>query len=200
MARAFAQIGKIAAVKPNTHRFVTIGAQFIENANGVRHAAFQRVIGIDEQQAGVGKDLGIRSEGRDLIREAHDPAVRVRSTNLDIKHLPGKHVARGSAAANHRGPCAVNSGVRTLRTAQAEFHNGAVARSIAYTARFGRNQGLMIDKSEHRRLDQLRLHDGRAHSEQRFIRKGDRSLRHGVDVAREAQLRKRFEKRLVKQV
>ena len=79
-------------------------------------------------------------------------------------------------------------------------YGGGVARSIAYTARFGRNQGLMIDKGEHRRLDQLRLHDGRAHSEQRLIRKGDRSLRHGVDVAREAQLRKRFEKRLVKQV
>ena len=143
--------------------------------------------------------LGIGAEGAQLVRKAHDPAVRMRAADRNVEHLPRQHVARGCAAADHRRARAVDARVRPLRAAQAELQHRAALRRAAHAAGLGGDERLVVDEGEDRRLDQLRLHDRRAHAHERLVREHDRALAHGVDLAGEAQLAKIGEERLVEQ-
>ena len=122
------------------------------------------------------------------------------SFDADVEHLSREHVARRRAAADHRGARAVNAGVRPLRAAQAKLHHIVPASGIHHACRLGCDERLMVDEVEQRRFDQLRLHDGRAHAQERLIREHDRALGHAVDFPREAQRAQHVEKILVKEV
>ena len=54
--------------------------------------AFQRVVGIDEEDAIVGHRLGVGPEGLHLVVEAHDPAMGVGALDGDAEQPAGQDV------------------------------------------------------------------------------------------------------------
>lgn len=164
------------------------------------HAAAQRVVGVHEQQTGVRIGVRIGAEGRQLVREGHDPAVRVRPRHGHVEHLARKDVGRGAAAGDQRGARAVEARVRALGAAQAELHDQVALRGLADARRLGGDERLVVDDVEHRRLDELGLEDRGLDAQQGFVGEDHRALGHGVDLAREAEVLQVVEELLVKQV
>ena len=58
----------------------------------------------------------------------------------------------------------------------------------------------MVYDVEHRRLNQLRLRNGRAHPNERFIGENNRTFRHGVNFPGKAELLQVGEEIFVEQV
>ena len=122
-----------------------LGTQFVKYGDGVGHAALEGIIGIHQKQATCGEHLRIFAESRQFVWEGHDPAVRMGTHHGDAVHLTGEHVAGAVATADDGGTSAIDACVRSLGTAQAEFHHHAAAGSLYHAAGLGGNQGLMID-------------------------------------------------------
>ena len=58
----------------------------------------------------------------------------------------------------------------------------------------------MVDDVEHRRFDQLRLKERRLDADQRLVGEDHGALRHGIKLAREAEILEVIEEPLVKEV
>ena len=89
LAGFLGEVGKVAAVEADAVAFAEFAfvAQILECLDSVRDAGFEGVIGVREQDAGVRIQIAVGLEGRQLVREAHDPAVGVSALNGDIKEL-----------------------------------------------------------------------------------------------------------------
>ena len=107
---ANAQVGKVAGVQANADGLVPFASQFLEDADGVRHAALERVDGVDEQQAVVGIDVGVGAEGAEFAHaQGHEElhhAVGVGSLRLEAHGCRKTHVRRVAGAADQGGACA----------------------------------------------------------------------------------------------
>ena len=179
---------------------MALGAQFAEHGDGVRNAAGQCIIGIHQQQAVFRKNLGICAEGAQLVREGHDPAMRVRAADGHTEELTGEHVARRLTAADHRRARTVNARIRPLRAAQTEFQHAVAARRLHHAGGLGGDQRLMVDDVEQRGFKKLRFHDRRNDADNRFAGENDRSLRNSQNFAGKPQGGQAGEKRLVKDI
>ena len=71
---------------------------------------------------------------------------------------------------------------------RAEIDHLPALRRRHHPRGLGGENGLQLDLIEHQRLDPLRLDDGRAHFEERFVGKDRRALGHGPDAAGKAQI------------
>ena len=100
-----------------------------------------------------------------------------------VEHLAGQHVGGADAAADHGGAGTVDTGVRTLGTAQAELHDAVALGCVNDAGRLGGDQALVVDDVQDGGLHQLRLHDGRDDLDQRLPGEDDGSFGNGVDVA-----------------
>ena len=89
LAGFLGEVGKVAAVEADAVAFAEFAfvAQILECLDRVRDTGFEGVIGVSEQDAGVGIQIAVGLEGGQLIREAHDPAVGVRALYGDVKEL-----------------------------------------------------------------------------------------------------------------
>ena len=158
------------------------------------------IVGIDEKHGRLRIELRIFFERRELILEEHDPTVRHRSRDGNAELLPRRHRCRHIDTADVCRACAVGRSVHVVRTPRAEVRHLAPL-SRTHDARSLRcNQGLMIDLCENRRLDQLRVNDGRNNRHQRLVGIDDRPFRHGVDVPTEAEAAQKRQKLLRKQI
>ena len=156
------QIGKVAAVQTDAvalelYAFVP---QILEGLDGIGHAGFQGIIGIDQQDAGGRIHIRVGLEGCQLILKAHDPAVRVGASDRYFKELAAEDIGSADTAGDDSCPGTVGTGVGALGTAQTEFHNAVTLRRVADPGGLGGDQALMVDDIEDGGLDQLRLHDG----------------------------------------
>ena len=186
LARLAAEIGKVAAVQPDAHGLVPFRFEAVEDLYRIGDAAFQSVVGVHEKEAVVGIDLRIRLERFELGGEGHHPAMGMGARHCDAEHFAREHVGCRTAPADVRGARAVGTRVGTLRAAQPELQDLGV-RAGGEPCRRGRDEGLMIDDGEERRLDDLRLEDGRGHREDGLGGEDDRPLGHGGEIPREAE-------------
>ena len=84
---------------------------------------------------------------------------------------------------------------RILRAAKGELGDAALLCRPDDARRLGGDQRGEVDRLEQPRLHQDGLAEGRGDAQQRLIGEGDRALRHGEDLAREAQVRQFVQKR-----
>ena len=106
----------------------------------------------------------------------------------NIKKLPAQNVGGADTAADHGSSCTINTSIRTLGTAQTEFHNAIALCGIADPRCLGCDQTLMIDDIQDRSFYKLGFHDGSDHLDKRLSRKNDCSLRNGINITRETEI------------
>ena len=145
--------------------------------------AFERVVGVDQEDAVVGLRAGPGQEGLGLVVEGHHPAVRVGAAHRQPQQ-PARERVRGRVGAAHEGRARRRQpAVDTLRAPQPELDHLVAARGEPHARRLGRDQRLEVDEIEESRLDELGLHQGAAHAHERLVGEDHRALGHGVDVA-----------------
>ena len=169
----------------------------LEDPDGVGNAGLQGVIGVHQQNAGVGVELCILPEGRKLIGEGHDPAVGMGSHDRHVEHLATEHVGGADAACDHCCPGAIDACVRSLGPAESEFHDPVSLGRIDHSGCLGGNEGLMVQHVEKGCLDQLGLHDGRLDLHHRLPGEHNGALGNGIDVSREAEVSQIVQKIIV---
>ena len=85
-------------------------------------------------------------------------------------------------------PRSEQTSLGAMRTTQTKIDQ-QFSRCHQHRARcFGRNQSFEMKQIDQPAFDQLRLRDGRGHTQNRFVREEYRPFRHGVDVAGEAEI------------
>ncbi len=188
LARPFGKIGEVAAVEANALRFMPLRTQDVEYLDRVGNAALQRIVCVDEQKARVRKELRIGEKRFVLCGEIHDPAVRMRTRHGNAEQFARQHVGSRAAAADDGSARTVHARIRALRAAQTEFHHRIPFGGVSDLSRLGGDQRLVVDDVQQRRFQKLRLAQRGAHGNDRLFRKYDRSLRHGIYVARKAKI------------
>ena len=121
-----AQPRQIAGVQPDADQFVPLAAQLLADLDGVTHAV-QRVVGVDQEQAVVGHGPGVGPKRLELVVEAHDPAMGVRSAHGNAVQAPGQHVGRRGAAAQVGGAAGGQAAVDPLGPSQPELQHRRAA-------------------------------------------------------------------------
>ena len=113
--------------------------------------------------------------------------MRHRAAGRNAVDLIGERARRSGAAADIRRSCTQNRRVASLCAPGAEFQNNSALCRAADTVCLRRNQALMVESQQQESFNQLRLDCGRSHGENRLLRENRRALRHGPDIAREAE-------------
>ena len=111
--------------------------------------------------------------------------MSVRSEHRDVEHLAGQDVGGSHTSADHGSSGSVKTCVRSLGSAESEFHDPVALRCVDDTGRFRRDQTLMVDNVQDRGLNKLRLHDRSDHFHKRFLREDHAALRDRVDISTE---------------
>ena len=124
----------------------------------------------------------------------------MRAADRNAEELAGEHVACRLTAADYGCTRAVDTGVRSLRAAKAKFQHAVSAGRLHDARGFGGDQRLVVDDVEQRGFQQLRFHNRRDDTDDRFARKDDRAFRNGQNLARKAQRSQTGEKRFVKDI
>ena len=158
---------------------------FFEYTDRVWYTGFQDIVGIYEQGTGIRVHFCIGFECGIFIRETHDPAVGMRSENRHIEHLTGEDIGCSGASADYCSTCTVDAGIRSLSTAETEFHDSVTTGCIAYSGCFCGNQTLMVDNIQDCSLDKLCFHDRRDYFNERFAWEDNCSFRDCINIAGE---------------
>ena len=56
---------------------MTSGPQLFADPDGIGHPAFERIVRIDQQEAGIGINIGVGTKGRNLIGETLYPGIGI---------------------------------------------------------------------------------------------------------------------------
>ena len=96
---------------------MTSGPQLFADPDGIGHPAFERIVRINQQEAGVGINIGVGTKGRNFIGETLYPGMGMSSPNRYPEKTPGQHVRCGVHAANVSGPGSHQGTIRTMRPA-----------------------------------------------------------------------------------
>jgi len=172
----------------------------VERADGVRHAGLQAVVGVHEQGGVVGVRLAVGAEGVELGVEHLHPGVRHRAAGVHAVYLVRDRAGGAGAAADVGSARAEDRTVRALCAAGAELEHRAALCRAADAAGLRGDQALVVDLQQQIRLHELRLDGGRAHRDERLAREHGRALRHGPDVAGEAEVFQIVQKCLAEQL
>ena len=172
----------------------------VGNTNGVWDPRVEHVVSVDEEDGRLRIDLRIFFERRVLILEEHDPAVRHGSRDGDIELLPCRDRRRHVDAADIRRASPIGCRIHVVRTPRAEVRDLAPLGSTHDARCLRRDEGLMVDLCENRRLHKLCVDDRRDNRHERLIRIDDRPLGHGVDVTAEAETVQKVQKFLREEV
>ena len=197
--RLFGEVGDVARIQTDgafglAHR----QQHLLEHLYGVRHAAFERVVGIDQQGRVVGIQLAVRLERVVFAVEHLDPRMRHGAACRNTEQLVAQRAGSAGTAADIRRPCAQNRAAGSLRSARTEFQHLPALRRTHDAVCLGGDQGLMIQAQQHKGLDQLRLNGRRLDGHHRLIREHRRALRHREYVAAEPKVTEIRQKALVK--
>ena len=99
----------------------------------------------------------------------------------------GKRAGGGGDTADISSPRAQKRGIRALRAACAELADRPARGGADNAVCLRGDKRLVIYRREHICFDKLRLYHRGANGEYRFAREDRRSLRHGVNIAGEAE-------------
>ena len=158
------------------------------DADGVRDALAQGVIGIDEQHGVVRPGFGVLQEG---------VVFAVVALYEGMRHGTGGRNAARKFAIDVRGGCdpadvsragAVVSGISAVGTAGAKFQHRATSSSVDDTRCFGRDERLVVQGEEEIGFDDVAVNQRCAHAEERRVGEDDATFRHRPDVASEVEI------------
>ena len=180
----FGEVGKVTAVNADTVAFqlYALLLHFLKYTDGIGHAGIQHVIGIHQQNAGVGVLFCVCLKRGVLVRETHDPAMGMGSFYGHVEHLTGQHIGSSDTAADHSGSGAVDPRVRALSAAQAEFHDSVPFGSIYHPGGLCGDQALVVQNVQQSCLNKLGLHNRGNDLHKRFPWEDYGPLRNGVDI------------------
>ena len=194
-ARLAGKVGDVAAVEADTALGDALRAQhLVKGADGVWDAGVERVVGVHQHDGVAGIKLAVGLEGVVLGVEHLHPGVGHRAERGHAVELVRDGAGRADAAADVGGACADDGGVRTLRPAGAKLQHRPAAGGTVDAVGLRGDQALVIDGQQREGLDELRLDGGRAHNDHRLLREHGRPLRHGVNIAGEAEGAQIFQK------
>ena len=121
-----------------------------------------------------------------------------RAAGGNAVELVGQRAGRPPAAADVGRTRAVDRRIHALCAARAKFqHRPALGRARDAVG-LGGDQALVVERQQQERLDELRLNGRRADRHDRLAREDGRPLRHGPDIAGEAEVSEVVEEALVK--
>ena len=83
--------------------------------------AFQRIVGVHQEDAVVGHRFGVGRERFQLGVEGHHPTMRMGAFDRDAKELAGQHIGGAGAAADVGCAAGGQAAIDPLRPAQAKF-------------------------------------------------------------------------------
>ena len=187
--RAVAEVGKVAAVDADAAQFVAVRREvFLVDADGVRDALAQGVIGIDEQHGVVRPGFGVLQEG---------VVFAVVALYEGVRHGAGGGDAARKFAINVRGGCdpadvsragTVVGGISAVGATGAKFQHGATGSGVDNTRCFGRDERLVVQGEEEIGFDDVAVNQRCAHAEERRVGEDDAAFRHCPDVAPEVEI------------
>ena len=187
--RAVAEVGKVAAVDADAAQFVAVRREvFLVDADGVRDALAQGVIGIDEQHGVVRPGFGVLQEGVVFAVVALYEGVRHGTGGGDAARKFAINVRGGDDAADVGGTGAVVGGIAAVGTAGAKFQHGATGSGVNDARRFGRDQRLVVQGEQQVGFDDVAVNQRCAHAEERRVGEDDAAFRHRPDVAPEVEV------------
>ncbi|MNE20482.1 hypothetical protein D3C80_1136050 [compost metagenome] len=103
------------------------------------------------------------------------------SCGWNAKNFTGSHV-RGCIKASDVGSSgSPDSGIHLLSSAGTKFHAGLIANHLLDTRSLSRNKRLEIDDIEDCRFNQLGFSQSRFNPHNRFVRKDELALPHGLN-------------------
>ena len=149
--------------------------------------ARERVVGVHQEGARVGKCLGIRAEGVGLPLERGDKGVRHRPEHRNAEPLSGAQIARTGEPGHVADASEGVRGIHPVSPPGPEIDHRPAPSGVNDPGCLGSQQGLVVHLVEKQGLDDLGLYHRRRYLDGRLFREEDRALRHGLHRASEAQ-------------
>ena len=162
--------------------------EFFGDPDCIRHAALQRVVRVDQENAVIRKRARIRAKSLKFGAKRLDPAVGVRAFCRHAEQGCAEHIRGGVGASDIGGAAGAQGAIGSLGAAQAEFDDGAVIGRFPYPGCFGGDERLEINVTEEDRLDHLAFDQSAADLQERFIGEDDGSFGNRSDVAAEPKI------------
>ena len=160
----------------------------------------QGVIGVHQQHSVGGINFAVGLEGIKLAVEHLHPGMGHGASGVHAVQLVGDGAGGAVAAADIGCSGTQNGGIRSLGPAGAEFQHRPALGGTDHPVGLGGDEALMVDAQKQERLNQLGL-DGRGPDrDDRLLGEDRRSLRHGPDVAGEAEIGQILQEFLAEQV
>ena len=117
----------------------------------------------------------------------------------DAVPLSRQHVGHAAAAAHEGRAVAAHAAVGALGTAQAELGHPPAGSRVRHARRLGSDEGLEVHAVEYAGLEQLALHEGAGHAQQRLAGEDHGAVGHGVDVDLQLHAAQPLQEGLIKQ-
>ena len=179
------QVGQVARIQADAYRLVSLFAQILKDTDGVRHATFQRIDGIHQQQAVVGVNVGVGLEcvqlGHAQGHEGLDHAVGMRALGWHAHHV-GQAGVRGKVRPADEGRPRPGVGSPSLCPPQAKLQQQLATAAVAHPCRLCGNQRLVVEVVEQRRLQDLGHGQWPLHHGDRHVGMHHPSLRDGAQA------------------
>ena len=118
----------------------------------------------------------------------------------NVEHLARQDIGGSGAAGDDSRTGSINTRIRALGAAEAEFHDAVTLGCIAYACRLCSDQGLMIQHVEDSRLNELSLLDRRNDLEHWLTREDNGSFRDSPDITCEVEARKIIQEVFIKYI
>ena len=141
------QVRHVAGVEADTALADAEWAQhLVERADGVRHTALERVVGVDEQNGIRRVQLAVALEGLIFAVEHLHPRMGHRAAREHAVELIGDRAGRSVAAADVGSARAEDSSLRALRPAGAELQHAAALRRADDAVGFCGDEALVVQR------------------------------------------------------
>ena len=154
----------------------------MRHADGVWNAGMNDIIGVHQQHRSIRIGFRILFERREFITVEHHPAMRHRAGDGNVEHLTGRYRCRTDYTADISRAGTISCRIHIMRTAGAKVRHSPAISRLHNAARLGRNQGLMVDLCQNRRLHQLGINQRGHHRNAGLIRIHNRAFGHGIDI------------------
>ena len=145
------------------------------------------VVGVEEKSEAFRPCLGKMLEGGGFVVMRLDEGMRHGAEGRDAEQPLG--LDRGGAGESDEvaGACGEHARLRAVGAAEAEIDEEPALRGKHHARRLGGDQRLEVEEIHDPRLDELGERQRRGDAEDRLVGEEESALRHGVDVAGEAE-------------
>ena len=108
--------------------------------------------------------------------------MSVSSLNRNVKKLSCKYIGSTDTSGNHSCSCTIDTGIRSLGTAKAEFHHTTTVSCVDHPGCLSGNQTLVIDDRQQSSLYKLSFHNRSNHLYQWLSWEDHSSFRDSINI------------------